>query len=246
MTSSAIRLAAAVLLLPLLLSACKESTPAAAPAPTAPSTASPTPTPTKSLLDIKFPNTHEELRAALPTAYGKVPLALDSGVVGGGWSPRDDPFEGRKVNPESCRALLWTGGRTVTTFAEFPYLPHADAYSADERVGITAELVSLPTPFGDKYMDLYPQAAPQCTRMRIDGTEPASIVERSVPGLGSHSRYVLRTYLSGGKIHREGIITFTTPTYFAQVSSYWPTFNESALLAFARQLQSRADQKLRH
>ena len=86
-------------------------------------------------------------------------------------------------------------------------------------------------------------SAPGC---RIDGTEPASIVERSVPGLGSRSRYVLRTYLSGGKIHREGIITFTTPTYFAQVSSYWPTFNESALLAFARQLQSRADQKLRH
>jgi hypothetical protein len=55
----------------------------------------------------------------------------------------------------------------MTTFAEFPRLSSADAYSPQDGVWVSAELVSLPTPFGDKYLDLYPQAAPQCTTMRI-------------------------------------------------------------------------------
>jgi len=207
-------------------------------------TASPSATPPK-LYDIKFPNTHHELLSALPAKYGKYPLELRSELYGGGGSPRDDPLEGHQVEPESCRLALWLGGQAGNTFAKWPYLPMATASPADKKLPLWISLVSLPPPWGDKYLDLYPLVAPQCTRIKVDGTESASIVERSIPGLGTRSRYVLRTYSVDGEVHREARIYFVTPTYVASVGSDAPSLNEKELIAFVRNLQALADRKLR-
>jgi hypothetical protein len=116
-----------------------------------------------------------------------------------GWSPRDDPFEGRTVQPESCRELIRTGGRTADTFDELPAdLPYANAFD-QSGASPSVELVSLPAPLRDKYMDLLVKPVPQCSSVRIgapsDG-ETASIVERALPGYGQRSRYVVRSYVS--------------------------------------------------
>jgi hypothetical protein len=163
---------------------------------------------------------------------------------GGGGSPRDDPFEGHRVEPEACRLAVWVGGQPGNTYAKWPYLPTADAYAVDDKVHLGVNLVSLPAAWGEKYMNLHPLAAPQCTHIRIDGTEAASIVERSVPGLGTRSRYVLRTYSVDGAVHREAYVSFFTPTYVVKIGSSSPTFNEKNLIAFARQIQVVADNKL--
>ncbi|WP_328327281.1 hypothetical protein OHA70_00555 [Kribbella sp. NBC_00382] len=233
---------AAALLLPLLLTGCKNTSPTAVPPPPTPSS-TPSPTPPK-LLDIKPPNTPEQLQAALPTAYGKVKFSLSSALVSD-WTPRDDPFEGHRVEPESCRAELWTGGRTPKTFAKFPYLPYADAFPTSKTNGLHAGLVSVPAPFGDKYLDAYPLAAPQCVKILIDGRDQASIVERPVPGLGTRSRFYLRTYTKDGKVHREGQISFITPTYYATVANYATSYDEATLIAFAHHVQALADSKLK-
>jgi hypothetical protein len=121
----------------LLLTACTSPDSASAPSPTP-----------KPLFGIKPPNTHLELRAALPTTFAKLRLELESGDGDPGYSARGDLFKGRKVEPE------------------------------------------VPAPYGEKWLDLYPAAAPQCADMRIDGAERASIIERSIPGLGT--RFALR------------------------------------------------------
>jgi hypothetical protein len=232
----------AALLVPLLLSACENTSPAAVP-PTPTPSSTPSPTPPK-LLDIKPPNTPEQLQAALPAAYGKAKFSLSSALVSD-WTPRDDPFEGHRVEPESCRAALWTGGRTPKTFAKFPYLPYANAFPTSKTNGLHAGLVSVPAPFGDKYLDAYPLAAPQCVKILIDGRDPASIVERSIPGLGSRSRFYLRTYTKDGKVHHEGQIAFITPTYYATVGNYANSYDEATLIAFAHRVQALADSKLK-
>ena len=162
-----------------------------------------------------------------------------------GSSPRDDPLEGHQVEPESCRLALWLGGQAGNTFAKWPYLPMATARPADKELPPWISLVSLPPPWGEKYLDLYPLAAPECTRIMVDGTESASIVERSIPGLGTRSRYVLRTYSVDGEVHREARIYFVTPTYVASVGPDSPSLNEKELIAFVRNLQALADRKLR-
>ncbi len=239
MPTPAGRLATALLVLPLLLTACTDSTPVNAPAP------STSGTPTKTPLQINSSHTGTELRAALPTKYGKLAFRLDSGSTGAtSWDPRDDPFAGHQVEPESCRDSLWRGSLTETTYAEFPYRPRATAILTDQINHLGVELISIPEPYGDRYLDLYPLAAPQCAKVRIDGAESASITEQSVSDLGTRSRYVLRLYSIAGRPHREAIITFITPTYFARVYSYLPTFSETDLIAFARQVQALADKKL--
>jgi hypothetical protein len=240
------RRATALVVLPLLLTACtKDTTPAVAPVPTSATSPSPSPsaTPPK-LYDIKFPNTHQQLLAALPTKYGSHQLRLYSELYGGAGSPRDDPLAGHRVEPEACRLALWLGGQAGNIYAKWPYLPTAGAYPAEDKVSLSVTLVSLPTPWGEKYLDLHPQAAPQCAHIRIDGSESASIVERSVPDLGTRSRYILRTYSIDGVVHREAYVSFVTPTYAAKLSSVSPTFEEKDLIAFARQIQTLANRKL--
>jgi hypothetical protein len=229
-----------VLLSLLALTAC--SGPQATPMPTVASTVSPIQNVTP--LKISFANTTEQLRDALPTAYGKEQFDRRTNKEAFGWSPRDDPFEGRKVDPESCREILRTGGRKVDTFAEFPYLPYAVADPKTNAFPVQVELTSLPTPYSDKYMDLIVQPAPQCAHMHTDEHDPASIVERPVPGLGVRSRYILRTYLNHGQQGHEGIVLFRTETYVADIRLSGPTFNEPQLLAFAKTLEATATRKL--
>ncbi|QNE20292.1 hypothetical protein F1D05_23255 [Kribbella qitaiheensis] len=196
------------------------------------------------LLKINFANTTEQLRDALPAKYGNEVFDRRTNKEAFGWSPRDDPFEGHKVDPESCREILRTGGRKVDTFAEFPYLPYAVADPKTNAFPVQVELTSLPVPYSDKYMDLLFQAAPQCATMRTDDRDPASIVERPVPGLGSRSRYILRTYLSHGKKIQEGVVLFRTQTYLADIRLYTPHFTEQKLLAFAKALETTLDRQL--
>lgn len=238
-----VRLTLGLVLLPVVLVACtKSATPVPVPVPSS-TTASAAATPPK-LYDIKFPNTHQQLLKALPAKYGKYQLELYSELSGGDGSPRDDPLGGHKVEPESCRLALWLGGQAGNTFAKWPYLPMANAHPADDDVSLSVSLVSLPLPWGQKYLDLYPVAAPQCTRVRVDGIASASIVERPIPGLGTRSRYVLRTYSVDGEVHREARLLFVTPTYVAKIGADSPNFNEKELIALARNLQASADRKL--
>jgi hypothetical protein len=140
---------------------------------------------------------------------------------------------------------LWLGGQAGNTYARWPYLPTAHAYPVNNNVSLSVSLVSLPLAWAEKYMDLHPLAAPQCTHMLVDGAATASIVERPVPGLGARSRYILRTYSTDGVVHQEAYVSFATPTYAVKIGSNSPTFNEKSLIAFARQLQLLADSKLR-
>ncbi|MEV8375820.1 hypothetical protein AB0P21_23995 [Kribbella sp. NPDC056861] len=238
---------AAALALLLLTGCCTDlvSTPAPSPSASTPAAAtSPSATP-PTLYDIKFPNTHRQLLAALPTKYGKHQLNLYSELAGGDGSPREDPLAGHQVEPEACRLAVWAGGQLGNTYAKWPYLPTALAHPADTDVSLSVNLVSLPLAWGEKYIALHPLAAPQCTRIRIDGTESAFIVERPIPGLGVRSRYVLRTYSLRGVVHREAYVSFATATYAVKIGSSSPTFNEPDLIAFARQVQVLADSKLR-
>ncbi|MEU0095518.1 hypothetical protein [Kribbella sp. NPDC006257] len=223
------------------LTACSGPQATSEPSPVA-STVSPSQSVTP--LKISSPNTTEQLRDALPTAYGKEQFDRRTNKEAFGWSPRDDPFEGRKVDPESCRDILRTGGRKVDTFAEFPHLPYAVADPKTNAFPVQVELTSLPTPYSDKYLDLLVQAAPQCATMRTDDHDPASIVERAVPGLGVRSRYILRTYLNHGQQVHEAIVLFRTQTYVADLRLSGPTFNEQQLLTFAKSLEATTTRKL--
>jgi hypothetical protein len=81
--------------------------------------------------------------------------------------------------------------------------------------------------------------------MHTDGRDPASIVERPVPGLGARSRYILRTYLNDGQQVHEAIVLFRTRTYVADLRLSGPAFNEQQLLAFAKTLEAAATRSLR-
>jgi hypothetical protein len=200
------------------------------------------------LLKIDYPNTTDELRAALPVSYQGRSFERRTNREVFGWSPRDDPFEGRAVQPESCRELIRTGGRTADTFDEFPAdLPYADAFDQG-GASPSVELVSLPAPLGDKYMDLLVKPAPQCGSVRIgepSDRETASIVERALPGYGQRSRYVVRSYVSQGKRRWEQILLFRTAIYFAEIRNTSGSYDERSFLAFAREVEARADHSLK-
>jgi hypothetical protein len=228
----------------LTLAACSGPQAISGSSPTPSVVSQPSATPSVTLLKINFANTTEQLRDALPAKYGDELFDRLTNKETFGWSPRDDPFEDRKVEPESCRELLRTGGREADTFAEFPYLPYAEAMPKNPENVPSAELTSLPVPYSDKYMDLLVKAAPQCATFRTDDRDPASIVERPVPGLGSRSRYILKTYLNHGQQIHEGIVLFRTQTYLADVRLYGPSFTEQKLLTFAATVEATADRKL--
>lgn len=229
------RLAAASVVLALLVSACTNSRPTAAPATS--------PTPTSASLEIKSPNTPEELLAALPSRYGKRRLEQQSGVLLG-WPLGLDWLKGHRVEPESCGLLLRTGGQTDTTFVDWPPFPQAVAADTLNTREFEVTIYSLQPPYGDRYLDLLDQPAPHCTKFMIDG-KAASVIDRPVPGLGSRSRYILRTYPYKGRIHRRAVIHFSTPTYAVAIDARSGTYTEPTLLAFAHQVQALADQKLR-
>lgn len=234
MTNRAARLLATAVASMLLLSACTNTSPAAAPAP------SPTPNP---LLQLKSPNTPEQLLTALPTSYGKLRLGRQSGVLLG-WPLAPNWLKAHRVEPESCAQSLITGGQTETTFADWPPFPQAVASEDVNSREFEVMIYSLQPPYGDRYLDLLDQRAPHCAKFTIDSL-PASIVERPVAGLGTYSRYVVRTYPVQGRIVRRAAILFSTPTYAVHIDARDGMYTEPTLLAFARQVQVLADSKLK-
>jgi hypothetical protein len=189
---------------------------------------------------IQFTHTAEQLAAALPAQLGKVPMT--STAYAPGWVAADDS-NAWTTEPESCRAQLLNGGRTVSTFADFPVLPEVEAHPSNPDVRTpVVRAIPLPPTYADLYLDRAIQPAPRCTTIRIHDagrTEAGSIVERPVPGLGVRSRLIMSNYHRAGKQHPSVTILFRTPTYFASVECFdAPVWSERDCLAFARQTES--------
>ncbi|WP_405063699.1 hypothetical protein OG474_19180 [Kribbella sp. NBC_01505] len=195
------------------------------------------PTSAASQYKISFTYTAEQLTAALPERLGKVPLTRSASPPG--WIARE---AGTKwtTEPESCQAQLLNGGRTASTFADFPVLPEVEARPSDpDLLSPIVRAIPLPPAYADKYLQRVVQSAPQCRNVRIHDSGPegtGSIVEQTVPGLGVRSRFVIVRYHRSGKDYSWMTVLFRTATYYASVEC--SSGSTTDCLAAARQLEA--------
>lgn len=221
----------------LLLAGCT-TTQAAAPEPTPSPTATVTPYPTQLMRD------------GIPARYHSVPLVRQTARYPiDGWRPRADPLAGRKVEPETCRALIRTGGVTAPGAFVPKNTRAARATGIQGPVvggvepSVQVELIQVTGAAADQYLAEYRKAGPECAAIRVTGGR-ASVVERELAGFGERSRYIIRTYPVAGKAWNERILLYRTPRYAVGIRLYGPATPEEDFVAFAREVRDKASSKL--
>jgi hypothetical protein len=190
-----------------------------------------------------------KLMSALPATYRGKPMDRLRYFIDFRTSyPRDDPWNGQPVSPESCRQAILVG------------VPPGgiDGFRSDTPA-VTANL-NPPTPVGDglvnvrlyeltgaeavRYQRQLPRPAPECRRFTVGSAGRGSIVERALPEFGPSSRYVVRTYPVSGRTWTERILQLQTPRFALEVRLYGTDVSERELLTFARQTRALAVRKL--
>ncbi|WP_184801726.1 hypothetical protein [Kribbella italica] len=166
-----------------------------------------------------------------------------------GWTPRADPLAGRRVEPESCRALIRTGG-VAAPGASIP--KNTRAARATGALGpvvggvepiVQVEVIQVTGPTADQYLDESQKAEPECSDIRVTGGR-ASVLERELVGFGERSRYIIRTYPVAGKAWNERILLYRTPRYSVGIRLYGPATPEEGFVAFAREVRDKTSAKL--
>ncbi|WBQ04941.1 hypothetical protein [Kribbella sp. CA-293567] len=242
------RCLAVMLAAALLLSACRSTAPSSASGAQAASTktASSTPDPPQYRFEAS------QLQAALPTTYLRQRLDVGSHFIDlRTMRQREDPLAGLTVEPQSCRAMIRTGGFTVESVASFrsdtpAALGTAEVGAAGTEAFVNAVLYELTGAEAERYHRLRFKSAPECRRISVgSGTAQASIEERPLTEFGAGSRYIVRTYPKAGRSWVERTLFFRTPTYAGEVRAFGRVGSEADFLAFARIIRDRAAAQLR-
>ncbi|WP_328332687.1 hypothetical protein OHA70_14630 [Kribbella sp. NBC_00382] len=193
-----------------------------------------------------------QLQAALQTTYRRQALEVSDFFVDlRSLRLRDDPLEGLKVEPESCREMIRSGGYTPSSVTGFrsdtpAAIGDAPIAGAGEGAFVNAILYELTGAEADRYQNLRVHSAPECQQITLEpGAMHASIVERSLDEFGVGSRYIVRSYPKAGKPWVERMLFFRASGYAGEVKAYGPVGSEADFLAFARTVRDRAAQKLK-
>jgi hypothetical protein len=159
---------------------------------------------------------------------------------------------GRSVEPEVCRTVIRTGGLT-SSFAE--WVP-SDTPGADAQTGMSAPvggqypftgatIAELTGAAADRYIDRYSKTPAECANILVDGTERAAVVEQPLPGFGTRSRYLTRSYPLAGGRWTERILLYRTTTYVMDIRQLGPGGSDAGFQAFARQVRDLVQANLR-
>jgi hypothetical protein len=232
----------------LLLTSCTSQTPSAAPS-ASPSSA-PRADPAEDAPQYRFDIF--QLEAALQTAYRSHALKVSNFFVDlRTMRLRDDPLAGLKVEPEGCRAMIWSGGFTPDSVTGFRSdTPAAVGDTEVDGAGgdafVSAALYELTGAEAERYQNLRFHSAPECRQITIEpGAAHASIVERSLTEFGAGSRYIVKVYPKAGKPWTERTLFFRAPAYAGEVRVSGPVGSETEFLTFARRVRDLAAQKLK-
>lgn len=235
----------------LLLTACTGGTQTKAA--DAPAPSSPQPTAAATVLDgapATFRYDRSQLALALPMTYrGRTTDRFDYFIDMRTLRPRDDPWAGQPVAPESCRQSVLTSGISDRGI---------DGFRSDTPS--VAANVMPPTPIGDglvsvrlyelvgdeavRYQLQIPRPVPECREFTVGSAGRGSIVERPVAEFGPRSRYIVRTYPRNGRVWIERILQLQTPHFAVDARIYGLGNPEPEFLAFVRQTRDRAVRQL--
>jgi hypothetical protein len=102
-----------------------------------------------------------------------------------------------------------------------------------ERQFVSANIVELAPPLGDRLIDQRQPTPPECAHILVDGQERAAVVERALPGYGVRSRYVVRSFPVGDQICTERTLQYRTDLYVVLIRLDAFDNPEPAFLAFA-------------
>ncbi|MFC6161405.1 hypothetical protein [Kribbella jiaozuonensis] len=108
-----------------------------------------------------------------------------------------------------------------------------------------AIIVDLTGAAADRYIDQYRTTPSECANILVDGTERAAVVERSLPGFGTRSRYLTRSYPLAGGRWTERILLYRTPTYLMDIRQHGPGGSDAGFQAFARQVRDLVQANLK-
>jgi hypothetical protein len=195
-----------------------------------------TPTP------AKFRYLASDLLLALPTVYGKHTLETSLYIYPPGPDPtrRPDPLAVWKVEPAICRDVIrYSGVPGIPGDFIAPTTPSAVAKASlgqgigNEQPFVSANVVELAGALGDRLLDQRLPTPPECAHILVDGKDRASVVERSLPGFGVRSRYIVRTYPVGTQTYTERTLQYRTPTYVVLVRLDAFANPEASFLGFA-------------
>ncbi len=159
---------------------------------------------------------------------------------GGDTAPRPDPLVAWVVSPAVCRDIIRYRGvpGTPGDFVD-PTTPSAAAVAGigpragNERPFVSAVVVELAAPLGDRLLDQRLSTPPECAHVLLNGEDRAAVVERAMPGYGVRSRTSCGRSRSRDKTYTERTLTYRTDLYAVVIRL--DAFNnpEPAFLAFA-------------
>jgi hypothetical protein len=190
----------------------------------------------------KFRYTVNDLRLALPVAYGshKLEKSLYPYPPKPDWKPRPDPLAVWKVEPAACRDVIrYQGVPGVPGDFIAPTTPSAQAAASlgpgigNERPFVGATITELAGALGDRLLDQRLPTPPECAHILTDGEDRASVVERPLPGFGVRSRYIVRAYPVGAQTYTERTVQYRTATYVVLIRLDAFENPEADFLAFA-------------
>ncbi|MEV4267593.1 hypothetical protein [Kribbella sp. NPDC049584] len=108
-----------------------------------------------------------------------------------------------------------------------------------------AMIADLPGAAADRYLDRYPAPPAECAHILVDGSERAAVVERPLPGFGTRSRYLTRSYPLAGGRWTERILLYRTPTYLMDIRQSGSGGSDAGFQAFARQVRDLVQANLK-
>jgi hypothetical protein len=190
----------------------------------------------------EFHFTAEQLDNALPAAFGTYKLEKSRNIYppAADATIRPDPLARSKVSPEVCRNVIrYRGIPGMPGDFIDPSTPSAAAVAdvgpliVTERQFVSANIVELAPPLGDRLIDQRQPTPPECAHILVDGQERAAVVERALPGYGVRSRYVVRSFPVGDQICTERTLQYRTDLYVVLIRLDAFDNPEPAFLAFA-------------